>query len=97
VGKRRHNLPKLRESGFAANRKLREVEQVKHSCILADFDNIPKVTNQPSKAPAWFLIHSNHGWWFMPELAANQDTGGKEGKREPTGPKISRLRRSGWS
>jgi len=36
VGKRLHNLPRLREIGFPANRRLLEVERVTHDCILAD-------------------------------------------------------------
>jgi hypothetical protein len=36
VGKRLHNLPKLCEIGFAANRRLLEVERVTHDCMLAD-------------------------------------------------------------
>src|SRR5713226_2998936 len=34
VGKRLHNLPKLREIGFAANRRLLDVETVTHDCHL---------------------------------------------------------------
>src|SRR5258707_1258316 len=36
IGKRLHNLPKLREIGFAANRRLLEAERLSHDCILAD-------------------------------------------------------------
>jgi hypothetical protein len=36
VGKRLHNLPKLREIGFAANRRLLEVERLSFDCILAE-------------------------------------------------------------
>ena len=36
VGKRLHNLPKLREIGFAANRRLIEVERLSHDCILSE-------------------------------------------------------------
>src|SRR6266702_4693193 len=36
VGKRLHNLPKLREIGFAANRRLLEVERLSHDCMLAE-------------------------------------------------------------
>lgn len=36
VGKRLHNLPKLREIGFQANRRLLQVERVSHDCILAE-------------------------------------------------------------
>jgi hypothetical protein len=36
IGKRLHNLPKLRDIGFAANRRLLEVECLSHDCILAE-------------------------------------------------------------
>jgi hypothetical protein len=36
IGRELHNLPKLREVGFAANRRLLEVEQLSHDCMLAE-------------------------------------------------------------
>jgi DNA-binding HxlR family transcriptional regulator len=42
IGKRLHNLPKLREVGFAANRRLLEVERLSHDCILAE-DSFQKI------------------------------------------------------
>jgi hypothetical protein len=36
VGKRLHNLSELREIGFAANRRLIEVERLSHDCILSE-------------------------------------------------------------
>jgi DNA-binding HxlR family transcriptional regulator len=36
IGKRLCNLPKLREIGFAANRRLLEVEHLSHDCMLAE-------------------------------------------------------------
>jgi DNA-binding transcriptional ArsR family regulator len=36
IGKRLSNLPKLRAIGFAANRKLVEVERLSHDCILSE-------------------------------------------------------------
>jgi len=36
AGKRLHNLPKLREIGFAANRRLIEVERLSHDCMLTE-------------------------------------------------------------
>jgi hypothetical protein len=36
IGKRLNNLPKLREIGFAANRKLLEVQRLSHDCMLAE-------------------------------------------------------------
>ncbi|MBV8399713.1 MAG: hypothetical protein JOZ17_13370 [Acetobacteraceae bacterium] len=36
IGKRLNNLPKLRQIGFAANRRLLEVERISHDCILAE-------------------------------------------------------------
>jgi hypothetical protein len=36
VGKRLHNLAKLREIGFAANRRLIEIERLSHDCMLTE-------------------------------------------------------------
>ena len=36
IGKRLHNLPKLRAIGFAANRRLLDVERLSHDCMLAE-------------------------------------------------------------
>src|ERR1700757_155327 len=36
VGRRLHNLPKLRAIGFAANRRLLETERMSHDCILSE-------------------------------------------------------------
>jgi hypothetical protein len=36
IGRRLHNLPKLRQIGFAANRRLIEVERLSHDCILSE-------------------------------------------------------------
>lgn len=36
IGKRLCNLPKLREVGFAANRRLLDLEHISHDCILAE-------------------------------------------------------------
>ena len=36
IGKLLSNLPKLREIGFAANRRLLEVERISHDCILSE-------------------------------------------------------------
>ncbi len=36
IGKRVHNLPRLRQIGFQANRRLLEVEKISHDCILAE-------------------------------------------------------------
>jgi hypothetical protein len=36
VGKRLRNLPRLREIGFQANRRLLQVERTTHDCILAE-------------------------------------------------------------
>ena len=36
IGKRLHNLPKLREIGFAANHRLLEIERLSHDCMLAE-------------------------------------------------------------
>src|ERR1700732_2947172 len=36
IGKRLHNLPKLRAIGFAANRRLLDVERLSHDCMLTE-------------------------------------------------------------
>ncbi|MFB9261715.1 hypothetical protein ACFFWD_00780 [Bradyrhizobium erythrophlei] len=36
IGRRLHSLPKLRQIGFAANRRLIEVERLSHDCILSE-------------------------------------------------------------
>src|SRR6266481_3734681 len=36
IGKRLCNLPKLREIGFAANRRLLEIERLSHDCMLTE-------------------------------------------------------------
>jgi hypothetical protein len=36
IGKRLHNLPKLREIGFAANRRLLDVERLSNDCMLTE-------------------------------------------------------------
>lgn len=36
IGRRLHNLPKLRQIGFAANRRLLESERLSHDCILSE-------------------------------------------------------------
>ena len=36
VGRRLHNLPKLRAIGFAANRRLLDIERLSHDCILSE-------------------------------------------------------------
>lgn len=36
IGRRLHNLPKLRAIGFAANRRLIEVERLSHDCIMSE-------------------------------------------------------------
>jgi len=36
IGKRLHNLPKLREIGFATNRRMLEIERLSHDCLLSE-------------------------------------------------------------
>src|SRR6201982_1998496 len=43
IGKRLHNLAKLRASGFAANKRLTEVERLRHDCILSE-DTLQAIT-----------------------------------------------------
>lgn len=45
IGRRLHNLAKLRQIGFAANRRLLEIERLSHDCILSE-DTFQAV-NQP--------------------------------------------------
>jgi hypothetical protein len=47
VGKRLINLSKLREIGFAANRRLLEAERLSHDCILAE-DRFQRINNPVS-------------------------------------------------
>jgi hypothetical protein len=44
IRKRLHNLPKLREIGFAANRRLLEIERLSHDCMLAE-DTVEAINN----------------------------------------------------
>jgi len=39
-----HNLPELRRIGFAANRRLLEIEQISHDCALGEdaFQHLPR-------------------------------------------------------
>src|SRR5262249_52437532 len=48
IRKRLHNLPKLREIGFAANRRLLEVERLSHDCMLTE--NVFQTINGPIAA-----------------------------------------------
>jgi hypothetical protein len=36
IGRRLHNLPKLRDVGFTANRRLLEIERLSHDCMLSE-------------------------------------------------------------
>jgi len=47
IGRRLHNLPKLREVGFAANRRLLEVERLSHDCILSE-DTFQAINRPPA-------------------------------------------------
>jgi hypothetical protein len=44
IGKRLHNLPKLREIGFATNRRLLDVERLSHDCMLTE-DTFQSINN----------------------------------------------------
>jgi len=44
IGKRLANLPKLRQIGFAANRRLLDAEHISHDCILAE-DTFQKINS----------------------------------------------------
>ncbi|MDQ2828896.1 MAG: hypothetical protein M3Y74_07590 [Chloroflexota bacterium] len=43
IGKRLHNLPALRAVGFAANRRLLDVQQLSHDCLIGE-DALAQVT-----------------------------------------------------
>src|SRR6516225_5695821 len=42
IGKSLKNLPELRQIGFAANRRLLEIERISHDCILAEKPVTPR-------------------------------------------------------
>ena len=67
IGKRLTNLPKLREIGFAANRRLLEVERLSHDCILAEDSfqkiNSPIVRNGQRAAGLRFADPRVHPLW----------------------------------
>jgi len=44
IGRALHNLPALREIGFAANRRLLHVESLSHDCLIGD-DQLHRVTS----------------------------------------------------
>ena len=48
IGRRLHNLPTLRNVGFAANRRLLEIERLTHDCMLTE-DTFQAI-NEPVKA-----------------------------------------------
>ena len=55
VGRLLHNLPELRRIGFAANRRLLEVEQISHDCALGEdaFQHLQRPREiQGQRAPA---------------------------------------------
>jgi hypothetical protein len=43
IGKRLHNLPALRAVGFAANRRLLDVQQLSHDCLIGE-DSVAHLT-----------------------------------------------------
>lgn len=58
IGKRLCNFPKLREIGFAANRRLLEVERLSHDCIIAED------TSQAINSPVALGRHRSSGLRF---------------------------------
>ena len=67
IGRRLHNLPKLREIGFAANRRLLEVERLSYDCMLAE-DTIQALNNPvlAGRQRAWALRFADprvHALW----------------------------------
>ena len=67
IGKRLTNLPKLREIGCAANRRLLEVERLSHDCVLAEDSfqkiNSPIVRNGQRAAGLRFADPRVHPLW----------------------------------
>jgi hypothetical protein len=49
IGKRLHNLPKLRDIGFRANRRLLGVERLSYDCILTE-DNFQQINGPVERA-----------------------------------------------
>ena len=78
IGKRLLNLPKLRQLGFQANRRLLEVEQISHDCLLAEecFQQLhrPRPVNQQRASALRFadpkvqsLCHALLGFPQLPD------------------------------
>jgi hypothetical protein len=67
VGKGLHNLPKLRQIGFQANRRLLQAERISHDCMLAEetFQKInrPVVVNQQRASALRFGDSRVHALW----------------------------------
>ncbi len=51
IGRRLHNLQKLRQIGFAANRRLLESERIRHDCILSEDEFQAIKLTAPSPPP----------------------------------------------
>ena len=49
IGRALHNLPALREIGFAANRRLLHVESLSHDCLIGD-DHLARRHVSPSSS-----------------------------------------------
>ena len=67
IGKRLHNLPKIRVIGFQANRRLLEVERISHDCMIAEdtFQSInsPVTVNRQRASGLRFADPRVHALW----------------------------------
>ncbi|MBV8904433.1 MAG: hypothetical protein JOZ22_12420 [Acidobacteriia bacterium] len=67
IGKRLHNLAKLREIGFQANRRLLEVERLSHDCILTEDTfqtiNSPVIAGTQRASGLRFADPHTHALW----------------------------------
>jgi hypothetical protein len=67
IGKRLRNLPQLRKIGFAANRRLLEVERLSHDCMLAEDTfqaiNSPVTAGRQRASGLRFADARTHSLW----------------------------------
>jgi len=87
VGKRLHNLAKLRQIGFAANRRLLEVERVTHDCMLAEETfqaiNRPVEVNGQRASALRFADPRVHALWHALLLFRLQPQGFRNAELRP--------------
>ena len=63
IGKRLHNLPRLREVGFQANRRLLETERISHDCIMAEetFQKLNRPVNREGTTRIRYALRGLQG------------------------------------